>query len=141
MRELTQSEIEQQLIKGITYSDEALVKQTLKSYKTQQTKINDALVLHHAVKLAKVREVNMLLKAGISPTATNQLGLSALDVCLIEMRSEQGAEIQSWSTIALKLARKATQRSKFTMSLLKLQRDQAVASQDWDYQRFDITSF
>jgi len=128
---LSIEEIEQQLIKGITYSDESLIKQTLKYYKTHQPKINDVNVLHYAVKLGKVREVNMLLKAGIKPTAMNHLGLSALDICLIEMRNEQGAEIESWSQIALKLARKATERSKFTVSLLKLQKDQNVAQQDW----------
>ena len=137
MRLLSSTEIERQLIKGITYSDEALVKQTLKYYKTHQPKINDALVLHYAVKLGKVREVNLLLKYGIKPTAMNHLGLSALDICLIEMRNEQGGEIESWSQIALKLARKATERSKFTVSLLKLQKDQTVASQDW----FNIHKF
>lgn len=72
----------------------------------------------------------MLLKAGMSATALNHLGMSALDACLIEMRGEVGDEISEWLKIAKKLAQKATQRSKFTVALLKLQTDPNVKSQD-----------
>ena len=51
----TKEEIESILIKAITYSDENLLKQTLKVYKSQEIKLNDANILHHAVKLAKVK--------------------------------------------------------------------------------------
>ena len=53
----TQEEIESILIKAITYSDENLLKQTLKIYKSQEIKLNDANILHHAVKLAKVKVI------------------------------------------------------------------------------------
>ena len=72
----------------------------------------------------------MLLKAGMSATALNHLGMSALDVCLLEMREEMGDEITEWLKIAQKLAQRATQRSKFTVALLKLQKDPIVKSQD-----------
>ena len=57
----SQEEIESILIKAITYSDENLLKQTLKIYKSQEIKLNDAHILHHAVKLAKVK-VNFIKK-------------------------------------------------------------------------------
>ena len=58
----SQEEIESILIKAITYSDENLLKQTLKIYKSQEIKLNDAHILHHAVKLAKVK-VNSIKNA------------------------------------------------------------------------------
>ena len=60
----SQEEIESILIKAITYSDENLLKQTLKIYKSQEIKLNDAHILHHAVKLAKVK-VNFIKKCPI----------------------------------------------------------------------------
>ena len=62
----SQEEIESILIKAITYSDENLLKQTLKIYKSQEIKLNDAHILHHAVKLAKVK-VNFIKNAPFWP--------------------------------------------------------------------------
>jgi len=39
--------------KAITYSDEKLLKNSLKIYKREKKEINDGLVLEHAVRLAK----------------------------------------------------------------------------------------
>ena len=40
--------IENLIIKAITFSDDGLLKQTLKTYKSENIKVNDAKVLHHA---------------------------------------------------------------------------------------------
>ena len=124
------TEIQNLMVKAITYSDEGLLKMALRRYKAEKLKVDDAIVLHHAAALGKEREVNLLLKAGVCATALNELGISALDICLIEMRNEVGEEIDSWLKIAQKLSLRATQRSKFTVSLLKLQKDPRVNQQD-----------
>jgi hypothetical protein len=123
------TEIQNLMVKAITYSDEGLLKMALRRYKCESLKVNDAIVLHHAAALGKEREVNLLLKAGLCATALNEIGVSALDVCLIEMRNEVGQEIDAWLKIANKLSLRATQRSKFTVSLLKLQKDPRVSQQ------------
>ena len=47
--------VERQIRKAITYSDEKLLKTALKAYKKEKLEINDAYVLHHAVRLGKLK--------------------------------------------------------------------------------------
>ena len=55
-KEYSNSEtVERQIRKAITYSDEKLLKTALKTYKKEKLEINDANVLHHAVRLAKIK--------------------------------------------------------------------------------------
>lgn len=122
-------QIERHLIKAITYSDEILLKAALKKYKREKVEIDDAKVLHHAVRLAKTKEIRLLLKAGLNASACNAQGLSALDVCLIEMTNQRGSEIDNWLKISVFLAQRAICRSKFTITLLKVQKDPRIVKQ------------
>ena len=74
--------------------------------------------------------MKLLVKAGINPSALDGKGLSALDVCLVEMANHQGSEIDSWFKIGLFLAQRAICRSKFTLALLKIQKDPRIFKQD-----------
>ena len=51
------SQCQRRLIKAITYSDAGLLKMALKRYKREpeNIQIDDAKVLHHAIRLAKVQ--------------------------------------------------------------------------------------
>jgi len=50
-------QVERLIIKAITYSDECLLKGALKKYKREKIHIDDAKVLHHAVRLAKTKVI------------------------------------------------------------------------------------
>ena len=125
----TDSWLEERIIKAITYSDEKLLKNALKIYKREIKEINDSVVLEHAVRLAKSKEVKMLIKAGINPSSLNERGLSALDQCLIEMAPLSGSEIEEWLEIAVFLSKRTVSRTCYTMKLLGLQRDEKVSRQ------------
>ena len=50
--------LERQIVKAVTYSDEKLLKTALKKYKREKLQIDDAAVLHYAVRIAKAKVIH-----------------------------------------------------------------------------------
>ena len=73
----------------------------------------------------------VLLKAGFNASVLNPLGISTLDVCLLEMRRLSGPELTNWFEIAIMVASRSVKRSKFTTTLLDLQKDKSMVKKEW----------
>jgi hypothetical protein len=71
-----------------------------------------------------------LIKAGLDISASNNKGMTSLDICLLEMASSSGSEIDNWLRISVFLAQRSVFRSRYTVPLLKLQKDPRVNKQE-----------